>query len=157
MGGDGYPSEGTYTGILTKNRTMTVVGNPTDARSGRYVIRDAMSLKKIKGYSQMNESFRQNQQNRSFLSHIFGSFDGGTRKELNDTCINRQSLQKVKNCSCILARLIRMLEGKINLHALPFGTSFGLYFLELDSNFNESFSIFGGQRDTDVVVITATV
>jgi len=54
MGGNnGYPTEGTYHGILTKNRTVTIVGDPAQARSGRYLIRDARSLRKTEGYSKM--------------------------------------------------------------------------------------------------------
>ena len=54
MGGEGYPTEGTYKGILTRNRTVTIVGNPSQARSGRYLIRDARDLKKTDGYHEMN-------------------------------------------------------------------------------------------------------
>ena len=54
MGGEGYPTEGTYKGILTRNRNVTIVGSPEEARSGRYLIRDARVLKKTEGYNQMN-------------------------------------------------------------------------------------------------------
>jgi hypothetical protein len=54
MGGKGYPTEGTYHGILTRNRSVTIVGNPAQAKSGRYLIRDARGLRKTEGYSKMN-------------------------------------------------------------------------------------------------------
>ena len=54
MGGDGYPPEGTYKGVMTRNRTVTIVGNPAQARSGRYLIRDSRDLKKEEGYNKMN-------------------------------------------------------------------------------------------------------
>lgn len=54
MGGDGYPTEGTYEGILIKNRSVTIVGNPEQARRGHYLIREPRDLKKTEGYSEMN-------------------------------------------------------------------------------------------------------
>lgn len=54
MGGKGYPMEGTYKGVLTINRTVTIVGSPAQARSGCYIIRDARALKKAEGYKEMN-------------------------------------------------------------------------------------------------------
>ena len=54
MGGKGYPTEGTYHGVLTRNRSVTIVGNPAQARSGRYLIRDDRVLRKTEGYNKMN-------------------------------------------------------------------------------------------------------
>ena len=54
MGGEGHPTEGTYKGTLTRNRTGTIVGNPSQARIGRYLIREDKDWKMTKGYHEMN-------------------------------------------------------------------------------------------------------